>query len=248
MTFVTSAILIGLAGNLHCIGMCGPIAFLLPLGQQNWTTKILGIAVYNFGRILTYSMFGLLFGLFGQGLNLGAFQQYTTISFGVFILAWVLLPVISKKLTSTTSKLHRFQNFVKSKLGEQLKKRSLLSLFTLGLLNGLLPCGLIYLALAGAIATGNALNGAIFMVFFGIGTLPVMFIVPYFANSITTRYRQKAQKVMPYLLTVMALIFILRGMNLDIPYLSPKYSEDNTTIESCCHGPNTCTMNHSTNN
>jgi uncharacterized protein len=243
MDFVTSAILLGLVGNLHCMGMCGPIAFVLPLNRTNGLIKIGGILVYNSGRILTYSLFGLLFGLFGAGLNIGAFQQYAAISFGIIILLWVYIPLISRSMSAPSSKLLRLQNFVKTNLGKRLRKNSLASLFSIGLLNGLLPCGLVYLAVAGSLATGNVLEGALFMTFFGLGTLPMMFVVPYFSNFVSINFRRKAQKVLPYFLTVMALAIILRGMNLGIPYLSPKYSEDKTEIISCCY-PNTDCNDH----
>lgn len=235
MTFVSSAILLGLFGNFHCMGMCGPIAFILPLNRENTFTKIGGIVVYNLGRILTYAFLGAIFGLFGQGLNIGKFQQVAAISFGVVILLWVFVPIISKKISTPSSKLLRLNNFVKSNLGKRLKKSSPISLFTIGLLNGLLPCGLVYLAIAGSLATGDVLMGSVFMALFGLGTLPVMLVLPYFANSFSAKLKQKAQRILPYALTILAVAVIFRGMNLGIPYLSPKFSDDNAKIESCCH-------------
>lgn len=234
MTFITTAILFGLVGNLHCIGMCGPIAFLLPIGERSTASKLYGISLYNIGRVLTYAIFGLLFGLFGQGLNIGAFQQVASIAFGVLILFWVFVPMVTHKFSNVSSRLYQFQSFVKAKLSKQLKRKSNLSLFVFGILNGLLPCGLIYLALAGAIATGSSLEGSIFMMFFGLGTLPAMFIIPFFAGQIQSKFKRTAQRAMPILLTLMALVFIVRGLNLGIPYLSPKFSDDNSTVVSCC--------------
>jgi len=231
--FVT-AIVLGLLSNLHCLGMCGPIAFVLPLDRSSEVKKIGGIGIYNLGRIASYGILGALFGLFGKGLQLGAFQQYTAIIFGAFILLWIYIPLLTKGRNFNSIRLIKFNNYIRSKLGSRLKKSSFQSLFLIGFLNGLLPCGMVYLAVAGSLSTGSFENGTMFMIFFGIGTLPAMTLTPYFANRISSSSRIKASKLLPYVLTILALAIMLRGMNLGIPYLSPKFTEDNTEIASCC--------------
>jgi uncharacterized protein len=240
METLTTALILGLLSNIHCLGMCGPIAFLLPLNKSTRSTKIAGIVVYNLGRISNYTLLGLLFGVFGQGLRLGKFQQYAAIGFGILILLWIYVPLLTKKSYINGSRLIRFHNFIKSKLGRQLKRSSLRSLFILGILNGLLPCGMVYLAVAGALSTGNLNGGIMFMLFFGLGTLPVMTLVPFYSNRITYSNRIRVGKVLPVLLTIMALAIIIRGLNLGIPYLSPKLNQDKTMVMDCCHSKTLC--------
>ncbi|MBL4705396.1 MAG: sulfite exporter TauE/SafE family protein [Flavobacteriales bacterium] len=239
-----AALLLGLLSNLHCLGMCGPIAFVLPLDRTSEFRKIFGIGIYNIGRIISYATLGGLFGLFGRGLQLGRFQQYTAISFGLIILIWIYLPRIIKGKHFNSSRLLRFNNFIRTQLGSKLKRTSPGSLLLIGVLNGLLPCGMVHLAIAGSLATGSFENGTVFMIFFGVGTLPAMTLTPYFANRISTSLKSKAQKILPYALTILAVGIMVRGMNLGIPYLSPKFNEDKSEITSCCHHEIICYENN----
>lgn len=91
----------------------------------------------------------------------------------------------------------------------------------LGLLNGLLPCGLVYLGIIGSLATGSALQGALFMLAFGLGTAPVMLSFLLMAKQFNFNYRKRLQKLAPVFISLVAVILILRGLNLGIPYLSP---------------------------
>ena len=140
------------------------------------------------------------------------------------------------------SKAYFFINAVKSKLSSLFSKRNYGAFFSIGLLNGLLPCGLVYMALAGSIATGSVVNGALFMMFFGLGTLPFMFAVTYYSNLISLRVRNQMRKVVPVVVALMAVLMILRGMNLGIDYISPKLTQEKCEVTKgskekldCCH-------------
>lgn len=235
MDLVTAAFIMGFAGSFHCVGMCGPIAFALPLNRTNNLTKTIGILFYNFGRITTYVLLGTLLGLFGTGLKLAGILQYVSITIGIIIIISVLLPRILKKVKFTSSIYLKFNNWVKNKLGKYLTKKSNSSLLVLGLLNGLLPCGLVWVAMVGSVAYGSVSSGALFMLFFGLGTLPMLFALPYFSSSISATVRNKMTRAIPYVMVLFGILFILRGMNLDIPYISPPLSEDGTEVKSCCH-------------
>ncbi len=124
---------------------------------------------------------------------------------------------------------------MKNKLGKFLVKQSNTSLLMLGFLNGLLPCGLVYTAMLGSILYGSVASGALFMLLFGLGTFPMMFALPYFSSSISNALRTKMTKAIPYVMVLFGILFILRGLNLDIPYISPPLSEDGTEVKSCCH-------------
>ncbi|HLP20289.1 MAG TPA: sulfite exporter TauE/SafE family protein, partial [Chitinophagales bacterium] len=174
MEFLIAALTIGFVGSLHCIGMCGPIALALPVYGQGVFNRIAGPLLYNTGRIITYGFLGMLFGLLGKGFVIGGYQQLLSIILGILILASMLLPASIKSRLGMTKIIAPFIAKIKSLLGRFLKQRTAGSFLIIGLLNGLLPCGLVYLAIAGAIATGDVINSGAFMMAFGIGTIPAL--------------------------------------------------------------------------
>jgi len=93
---------------------------------------------------------------------------------------------------------------------------------TIGFLNGFLPCGLVYIAVFGAIAAGNIAQGSLYMVLFGAGTIPLMTTAVYFSGFLKGNRKQKIQKLIPVFVVLMGTLFILRGLGLGIPYISPK--------------------------
>lgn len=231
-----AAISLGLLGSFHCIGMCGPIALALPVHQYSPFKKYLGILLYNLGRIFTYSLLGFLFGLLGQSFFLGDFQQVLSISIGVLLLLSVIVTQTNWFKIPKFGFIYSFVNSVKIELGDLFNKKGLHFLFFIGLLNGLLPCGLVYLGIAGAVASGHYLKGAEFMFYFGIGTIPVMYAVAFMGQFITVKYRNYIRKAMPVVVSFMALLLIVRGLNLGIPYLSPQFEKESHKV-SCCEKP-----------
>lgn len=236
-----AAISLGILGSLHCVGMCGPIALALPVQSRSKVDRFIAILIYNAGRIVTYSALGAVFGLLGQGFALFGLQQVLSITLGVIILIYIVLPTDLFAKFSFTSKLHGAFNKLKQSLSDLFTQRSRSALFSIGLLNGLLPCGLIYMAITGALASGSVVEGMLFMAVFGLGTVPAMFSVAWFSNLISVKFRLTITKAMPYVVSVMAVLLILRGMNLGIPYISPKMTEQttemscHTTKVECCH-------------
>lgn len=234
MNLIFTAITLGFLGSFHCVGMCGPIALALPLKRDSVTSKISGAILYNVGRMLTYALLGLLFGLVGQSFVIAGYQQALSITIGVAIL---LLVLFSSKISGkfkTTAFIYSAIGQLKQKLSSLFKKSSYSSLFFIGILNGLLPCGLVYLGIAGAIATGNGLQGSLFMAIFGLGTLPAMLALALLGNAISVNFRNKINKVIPVFVVSMALLLILRGMNLGIPYISPEMSSTKPVCHKCC--------------
>lgn len=230
-----SAIILGLLGSFHCIGMCGPIAFVLPINKSNKTKKIAQIFLYHFGRLLTYSFIGLIFGLIGKGLYLAGFQQRISILIGALMIVIVLIPVRIFNQYNFSKPLYILIGKVKSNLGKLLKKKSNRALFTVGVLNGFLPCGMVYMALVGSMATSNSLSGAFYMFLFGLGTIPLMTTAVYFGNFLSIKVRTKIQKAIPMFVILIGLLFITRGMGLGIPYLSPSDASltISNTVEDC---------------
>lgn len=223
---ISAAFLMGLVGSLHCIGMCGPLALALPVSHTNDGNRLLGGLIYNAGRIITYALLGVVLGLAGQFLLPVAWQQTLSILIGVVILIYLFLPV--KKLTNSVgfiSALNKPFLALRQAMGKLFSQRKFSSLFSIGLLNGLLPCGLVYLAISSSFVTGDVWKGGLFMMFFGMGTLPLMLATVFFGSYMNQQIRFKLRKAVPVFLFVMAALLILRGMGLGIPYVSPSFNQ-----------------------
>ncbi|MGX7668427.1 sulfite exporter TauE/SafE family protein [Flavobacterium pedocola] len=216
-----SGFILGLISSLHCIGMCGPIAMLLPLDHKNPAKKIVQLLTYHSGRVVAYMTFGLVFGMLGKGLFLAGMQQQLSVVIGFLMIAFVLIPEKVLAQYNFSKPIYRLISKVKTSLGNQFKNRSYKALFTIGLLNGFLPCGLVYVALFGAIAMQNELLGVGYMMLYGLGTIPMMSTVVYVSNLLTVPMRNRIQKVIPMVTVFIGILFIMRGLGLGIPYVSP---------------------------
>jgi len=216
-----TAFMMGLVGNFHCAGMCGPIAIALPLDRNSWAKRLLGSMLYNLGRTLTYSILGGFFGLVGKGFVMAGFQQWLSIVMGGVMILIVLFPALFKNPFEVETGMLKFVGGVKRNLRKLFGKTSYGSVFMIGALNGLLPCGLVYFAIVGAIASGSVLMGSLYMALFGLGTMPIMFAIPLLGNVITGQLRQKLTKAIPAMMILIGGLFIVRGLGLKIPYLSP---------------------------
>jgi uncharacterized protein len=216
-----SAFILGIISSLHCIGMCGPIAMMLPVDHKNETKKAAQIITYQLGRLSAYASIGLIFGLLGRGLLIAGIQQNMSIFIGIAMISIALVPEKTFAKYNFSKPVYKIISKVKSSLGNQFKNKSYQSIFTIGLLNGFLPCGMVYTALFGAIAMQSASFGIIYMLLFGLGTVPLMTIVVYINSLIKLPFRNKIQKIIPYAAIIIGALFILRGLGLGIPYISP---------------------------
>ena len=220
-----TAVILGFLGNFHCLGMCGPIALSLPIGTFSKPKKILAILAYNLGRIVSYAALGLIVGSLGVGIRYFGILQTITVIAGAALLFIGVYSLLAKK--GLTIELNFTPIFkLKQLFAKFFKKKSLDGFLILGLLNGLLPCGLVYTAIIGAVTMPNYVGSAMYMLLFGLGTLPFMLFLPFFGQFISVQFRNKIRRVIPYSLILFGILFILRGANLGIPYLSPKI--DNT--------------------
>jgi len=230
-----SAFIFGLISSFHCIGMCGPIAMMLPVDRTNETKKITQIITYHIGKLTAYGILGLVFGLLGRSFYLAGMQQQLSIIVGILM---ILVAVIPEKVFAKynfSKSVYRLITKVKSSLGQQFKNKSYKSLFTIGLLNGFLPCGMVYVALFGAIAMQNVTLGIGYMLLFGLGTIPMMVAVIYASGLISFSFRGTIQKAIPLVAVIIGMLFIVRGLGLDIPYLSPSNMSLFVQPEGNCH-------------
>ncbi|MDQ2769689.1 MAG: sulfite exporter TauE/SafE family protein [Bacteroidota bacterium] len=219
--------LFGLLGSFHCVGMCGAIALALPGGAEAATSPLRyagGRLLYNLGRVTTYATLGAGAGLVGQGLRLAGVQQGLSIASGVLILLLVAVPERYSSRVAGWLGLNQPLAWVKNTLGRLFQRPTLSALYATGVLNGLLPCGLVYLALAGALSAPGVAGAAAYMACFGLGTLPLMFGLSLSGWLVPLRWRTRLRQTVPYAASVLALVFIVRGLGLGIPYISPQLS------------------------
>lgn len=229
---IGSAFVMGLAGSLHCIGMCGPLALSLPVSHNNDLSRITGGFIYNSGRILSYAMMGLIFGSLGSLIIATKWQSGLSIALGAVILLYLLIPKKYFHFT-TTNRLGKPFMLLRQQLGKLFQSKKLSSLFFIGILNGFLPCGLVYLALSSSVISASPVNGSMFMLFFGLGTFPMMFATVLMGNYLNQSIRQRIHKAVPLLLFFMAVLLVLRGMNLGIPFVSPGFGGHQPDVVEC---------------
>jgi sulfite exporter TauE/SafE len=229
MEIIIAGFLFGLIGSLHCAGMCGPIALNLPLRGRTFAERLLSGILYNLGRTFMYGIMGAIFGYIGQGLMMLGFQRWVSIAMGILLIISVLAPFVFKKIHFKQFDL--FTGFIRTAIQKLFTLRSYKGLFMIGMLNSLLPCGLVYMAIIGAIASGNVYYGSLYLIFFGLGTLPLMLAISLIGNAITISLRNRINKFIPYLVVLIGLLFILRGLCLGIPYISPSIKKLETTLQ-----------------
>ena len=227
-----TAFMIGLVGSLHCVGMCGPIALSLPYqGKQRWLAA-LNVMLYNFGRVITYTLLGLIIGIFGRGFFLAGFQSYVSIGLGVLLLFVAFLSIDIESHLLRLKQVRTLNTWVQKQLGRLLAKGGPNKLLFIGMLNGLLPCGLVYMGIVGAVTADSLFNSALYMASFGIGTIPLMLSTALAGQFITPQWRIRMRKLIPAFLVAFALLFIFRGLNFDVP-IEFRFWEDMQDVPMC---------------
>ncbi|MCT4560104.1 MAG: sulfite exporter TauE/SafE family protein [Crocinitomicaceae bacterium] len=220
MNFLWVAITLGLTSTLHCLGMCGPLMGLLPVKhlpvQQQW----FAFGFYHFGRLAVYALLGWVLGQLAAYLDLFGFLQILSMISGGVLLAFGLFQIFQKKVSANTN----WVRFLKKPMGFVLRLKGQQKWFLLGGLNGMLPCGMLALALAAAFACGTPMEGSFFMLTFGLGTLPGFFGLKILLNRM--KGFQKLAKLQLVLPILIGALLLLRGMNLGVPYVSPQMDKN----------------------
>jgi sulfite exporter TauE/SafE len=226
---IYAAFMVGLLGSLHCLGMCGPIAFALPVRTGNVYIKTLKYLIYNLGRIVSYSALGIVIGIVGKGLVISGLQQTVSIVTGVLMIASVFFIHNPFRFKWMDGIARSISSRIKSAYATWFRRTGTFSLFILGSLNGLLPCGMVYLAMLGALGTGSVWSGAAFMAAFGLGTLPMMLSVSLFGQAISSSGLKLFKNAIPIAACLIGTLLIVRGLQLDVPIVSTK--------SVCCEAP-----------
>ncbi|MDO7743294.1 MAG: sulfite exporter TauE/SafE family protein, partial [Pedobacter sp.] len=211
--------------SVHCVGMCGPLAFGVPSLRSGWFYLVLDKLLYQSGRIVSYCILGVLIGLLGRQIWLAGLQQGVSILSGLLIILAALSRIFKFSLSNSSSILLKPFNAMFS---YALQHRA--NHLIIGLINGFLPCGFVYLAMAGALNTGAVPSAISYMFWFGLGTTPLMFIAAVSVGFTSALFRKRINQLIPFLMLFLGCWFILRGMELNIPYLSPPKA---ATITEC---------------
>ncbi len=227
-----TAVLMGAAGSAHCVGMCGPIALAVPGMAGDTRSRFMSTVVLNAGRLTSYGLLGAAFGALGSGLRLAGLQDIVALTTGSLLLLAVLLPHLID-FTGVEGRLAIGLSRLRGVLARNLRRSSPEAIYLSGMLNGLLPCGLVYTAGLGAAAIGTAAGGSFYLVLFGAGTLPALIAFRSGAALMTPAFRTRLRRLSPVVVGIMGIMLVLRGARLDIPYVSPA----NTTTASigACH-------------
>jgi sulfite exporter TauE/SafE len=202
-----AALVLGFAGSLHCLGMCSPLAMAVTNLRKPFFVNRL---VYNGGRILCYALLGALVGTFGWLLSFSGIQNLLTIFLGCVLVVVGLtgfghfhIPALSKVIQWVTL-------VIKSTFSRFLQRKTVFSIASLGMLNGLLPCGLTYLALTYCLSLDRAWDGFLFMLLFGVGTLPIMLGFTSLLPSLMKRFNFSFRHATTVTLIVVGLLLITR--------------------------------------
>lgn len=228
MNLLWTGLIMGLASSAHCLLMCGPLVMGMSSGggPRAFTKPLL----YHGGRMGAYAGIGLLFGLLSEVVSLIPYQQAISLFTGILLLAGAavsFVPSVGKAGLRAWQKLSP----VAFKSVRKLPRN--LSVISLGILNGLLPCGMVYLAATASLHGGTVEYSMAYMLLFGAGTLPAMAGISFAGKFI--RAKRRIAGALPYMAMVMAFLFILRGLSLDIPYLSPDISfGSGGEVKACC--------------
>ncbi|MFT5765963.1 MAG: sulfite exporter TauE/SafE [Saprospiraceae bacterium] len=212
-----TAFTLGLFGSLHCIGMCGPIALSLPYQDATKFRTLLNVLIYNFGRTFTYTIIGVIPGLLGLGVFLSGYQTSLSIALGILFICIAVFSINLERQVLKLAWYKRFNTWLQAQFKLQFQKRTRTTLLSIGLLNGFLPCGMVYLAVAGAFTQSHILDSMLYMLFFGLGTFPLMVMMSFFGNWISLKFRKSLFKIAPFIIFFFGVLFLWRGLQIDLP-------------------------------
>lgn len=212
------AFTLGFFGSLHCIGMCGPLALAVQSSKKvQGSAAFFSSLQYNTGRTIGYVSLGLLFGILGSAASFGGVQRGVSILLGVVMVLFFLFSINPDHLISKVPAISRFYTSISQKLFGLLRKSEKVPSLYLGTINGFLPCGLVYIAIAGAISLSNIWGSIGFMLFFGLGTFPAMIGVTLGHQAVSQKLRMSLKRLYPIITLVMGAYLIYRGLMSKLP-------------------------------
>lgn len=206
--YYTTAFLLGLAGSLHCVGMCSPLTMAVTrISRPALISKVL----YNGGRIFTYTIMGALAGILGGLFDFLALQKVFSITVGTGLIIFGISGSRSFHIPLLSPLMVRINQLIKKSFSSLSKKGTRFTVLTLGLANGLLPCGLTYMALAYSMTATDSVQGAICMLLFGAGTLPAMLGLPLGLTALARRLSLNLPRINAAILILVGLLLVSRN-------------------------------------
>jgi uncharacterized protein len=234
VSIIISGFILGVVGSLHCIGMCGPLSLAIPMGHLSDTKKIMMLLLYQTGRIITYATIGLLTGIVGRTIYLAGYQQIFSIVAGVLLLLSSLFYFLGKSKKVKLLLPGKFYLAVQQLIVKILSStKKWYSYLLLGMANGLLPCGMVYVALAATLSFVTVWHSAAFMAGFGTGTLPAMMLIGIIGHQLKPSSRIYFKQLIPFFILFFGVVLVLRGLNLNIPFISPVLPGASAQVISC---------------
>jgi uncharacterized protein len=221
-----AALVMGLAGSMHCLGMCGPIFMATSSFYGNSKQYILPFIYHHLGKLFSYAVIGLLMGIIGKGASLLWFQNRIMFICGLVLIAMAVGSILKWK------GLNGFNSWISRTMGKALKKSGAFAI-VVGILNGLVPCGLVYAAAVGALATQSYSGGMLFMFVFGLGTIPALGLAGFSRWLIPFHMFKNlgVWKRIPIL--ILGIWLLLKGLGLGIPYISPDLGSHKPEANCC---------------
>lgn len=217
-----TALMLGLAGSLHCLGMCSPLAMAVTNFRRPF---FINRVLYNIGRLLSYGILGVMVTAFGSLFQFSAYQNLLSIVLGASLVIMGIAGISSIQIPFITKGLAQGTGFIKTLFSKFLSKKTWSSMAFMGMLNGLLPCGLTYIALTYCVTLSDISQGFLFMIVFGSGTLPVMLGLTSIVQSLINRYHLDLRKLTTTVMIVLGVLLISRGYYVSNHTLSHDTSE-----------------------
>ena len=204
----------GLAGSLHCAGMCSPLAMAITNSNR---VALRNRIIYNLGRITTYGLLGAVVGTIGYLLPWNGFQNIFSVVFGVVLIVMAAIGITGFQIPVVTPGVLKFTALLKQSFTKFLQHKSSATLLLMGGLNGLLPCGLTFLALSFCLAVATPFEGFIHMLAFGAGTLPVMLCLVSVVGFIANKMQWNIKTVTTGLMVISGMLLIARIFIVHLP-------------------------------
>jgi sulfite exporter TauE/SafE len=226
---------LGLAGSMHCAGMCGPLVAALPSPEHRSASFMAGRIAYNVGRVSTYAIMGVVVGLGGSVLSMAIHGMTISVVSGVLMIMLASAQLLLHRSIPMPAFVYRLLQPMRKHLAIRMQHNRIAALVGVGMLNGLLPCGMVTAALVGAAGAGSALNAAGFMTAFGMGTAPMMMALAVGLPMATGRWKNRFRTAAPIVALLLGVFITVRGMGLGIPMLSPASPQQHNPAP-CCTG------------
>lgn len=226
---ILTALIMGFAGSLHCFGMCSPLVMAATTLKPS---IILSKLVYNAGRIFSYAILGMIVASVGLVFPNKNYQNLFSILLGITLVSIALGGIKNYNIPFLTIALQSISVKLKTLFGHFINQKNYGSLLFLGCLNGLLPCGLTYIALSYCITLKGPFDGFNFMLLFGAGTLPVMLGFTSIIQFIVKRFHFNTSSITTSILILSGIALIARVFIIHLPQ-APSFKEGMMDIVLC---------------